>query len=102
MAGGDQGQGDDRHRLLCVIGAVTERDEAAAEDLGGAEVLVGPRRVQVAEDMENADQEGVAKKKADNRRRDQSDHHRNDCSPFEFVNAVPGDAHADEGADEGM
>ena len=100
VVGGEQRQGDDRHRLLGVVGAVAEGDETAAEDLRGAEVLVGARRVDAAEDVEHACQEQVAEEEPGDRRGDQADDHRHDRSPLQRVHAVARDAHADERADQ--
>ena len=40
-AAGDQGEGDDAHRLLRVVGAVGQRDQAGGGDLAGAVALGG-------------------------------------------------------------
>ena len=44
VAGGDERERDDAHRLLGVVRAVGERDEAAREELAEAEAAIDPGR----------------------------------------------------------
>ena len=67
VAGGDEGERDDTHRLLRVVGAVRQRDERRGGDLAPAEALLAALRHHVAGDP--VDQPGAA-------RRDEAGDHR--------------------------
>ena len=66
---GDEGEGDDAHRLLGVVRAVAERHERGGDDLEPPEPIVDPARVGALEDVQEHDHQREADDDAEDRRR---------------------------------
>src|SRR5215213_10982740 len=95
VARAKQGEGDDSHSLLRIVGSVAKCDETAGEELKSTERTVGLARTRSAEQVEKNDGEHVCYEEAGDRRRDQGDEDRVDLTPLHRIDPVHRKAHTD-------
>src|SRR5215216_6296934 len=67
VARAEEGEGDDRHRLLRIVRAVAEGDETAGEELEPAERTVSVAWPGPAQEVEEQDGDDVSDEEADDR-----------------------------------
>ena len=103
VAGGDERERDDPHRLLRVVRPVRERDEPARHELEASEDAVDLRRRALRDDPRDAEDQRERERDAEKRRDDRRDEHLvQDPLPLDDVLPARRHRRPDHPADQGV